>query len=140
MRLPLPILVRLVRTAAIVWLAARVALAMIGLGTLYREGLVLFFVIVASLTWVDSQITHRDWRRHRSRRPPKHGAQPGHEDRKGERLGVLEMRRHYSNYFRGLPQIKQYRSILVTEHDPSILFETLEEIRERYSQELVPAF
>jgi len=52
---------------------------------------------------------------------------------KGEKLGVLEMRRHYSNYFRGLPQIKKYRSILVTEHDPSILFETLDEIEERYS-------
>ena len=52
---------------------------------------------------------------------------------KGEKLGVLEMRRHYSNYFRGLPQIKKYRSILVTEHDPAILFETLDEIQERYS-------
>ena len=52
---------------------------------------------------------------------------------KGEKLGVLEMRRHYGNYFRGLPRIKHYRSILVTEHDPSILFDTLHEIKEQYA-------
>ncbi len=51
---------------------------------------------------------------------------------KGPKLGVLEMRRHYGTYFRGLPGIKPYRSRLVTEHDPSIIFETLEEIRTRY--------
>lgn len=33
---------------------------------------------------------------------------------KGEILGVLEMRRHYTNYFKGLPNIKEYRSQLVT--------------------------
>ena len=33
---------------------------------------------------------------------------------KGEVLGVLEMRRHYTNYFKGLPNIKQYRSQLVS--------------------------
>lgn len=54
-------------------------------------------------------------------------------DWKGEKLGVLEMRRHYANYFRGLPQIKRYRSILVTEHSPEVLFDTLDEIQERYS-------
>ncbi len=59
---------------------------------------------------------------------------------KGEKLGVLEMRRHYSNYFRGLPQIKQYRSILVTEHEPAKLFDTLDEISERYAgYETMPA-
>lgn len=58
---------------------------------------------------------------------------------KGEKLGVLEMRRHYSNYFRGLPQIKSYRSILVTEHDPEILFATLDEIADRYADSIVLA-
>ncbi|MEL6390297.1 MAG: tRNA dihydrouridine synthase DusB [Bacteroidota bacterium] len=52
---------------------------------------------------------------------------------KGEKLGVLEMRRHYTNYFRGLPQIKQYRGRLVTEHDPSVLFEVIDQIEERYA-------
>ena len=58
---------------------------------------------------------------------------------KGEKLGVLEMRRHYSNYFRGLPQIKSYRSILVTEHSPELLFATLDEIADRYSDSIVLA-
>ncbi len=58
---------------------------------------------------------------------------------KGEKLGVLEMRRHYTNYFRGLPQIKKYRSILVTEHDPEMLFATMDEIEERYADQMVIA-
>lgn len=55
-------------------------------------------------------------------------------DWKGLKLGVLEMRRHYSNYFRGYPGIKSYRQILVTEHDPAILFQTLAEIEEVYAE------
>lgn len=51
---------------------------------------------------------------------------------KGEKVGVVEMRRHYGNYFRNLEGIKDYRSRLVTELEPSILFEILEEIREKY--------
>lgn len=52
---------------------------------------------------------------------------------KGEKLGVLEMRRHYTNYFRGYPHIKPYRQKLVTEHDPEILNEVLDMIQERYA-------
>lgn len=33
---------------------------------------------------------------------------------KGEKLGILEMRRHYTNYFRGMPNFKQYRTDMVT--------------------------
>ena len=33
---------------------------------------------------------------------------------KGEKQGILEMRRHYSNYFRGIPNFKPYRNKLVT--------------------------
>lgn len=58
---------------------------------------------------------------------------------KGPKLGVLEMRRHYSNYFRGLPQIKHYRSRLVTEHDAADLFSILDEIEDRYAHNLVIA-
>ena len=54
---------------------------------------------------------------------------------KGAKLGVLEMRRHYTNYFRGLPQIKSFRSRLVTELDPEIILEILDEIRSRYQLE-----
>lgn len=55
---------------------------------------------------------------------------------KGERLGILEMRRHYTNYFKGLRNIKYYRSKLVTELDPTILFEILDQIEEIYSKEV----
>lgn len=52
---------------------------------------------------------------------------------KGVRLGVLEMRRHYTNYFRGLPGVKKFRSRLVSEHDPALLFEILDELEAYYS-------
>lgn len=51
---------------------------------------------------------------------------------KGERLGVLEMRRHYTNYFKGLPGIKEHRAKLVTELDPLVLFEILDQIQFEY--------
>ena len=53
---------------------------------------------------------------------------------KGEKLGILEMRRHYTNYFRGLRNVKHFRSKLVTEHNPTILHEILDEILDFYSQ------
>ncbi len=53
---------------------------------------------------------------------------------KGEKLGILEMRRHYTNYFRGFPNIKNYRSQLVTEMEPDALFGILNEIMEVYSE------
>ena len=51
---------------------------------------------------------------------------------KGEKLGVLEMRRHYTNYFRGFPNIKPIRSQLVTNSDPAVLFDLLDQIQETY--------
>jgi len=54
---------------------------------------------------------------------------------KGEKLGVLEMRRHYTNYFRGYPGVKQYRSRLVTEHDPDAIFSILDELEAHYANE-----
>lgn len=53
---------------------------------------------------------------------------------KGPVLGIVEMRRHYSNYFKGYPGIKPFRQRLVTEMDPSVLFETLDEIEEVFSK------
>lgn len=52
---------------------------------------------------------------------------------KGDVLGVLEMRRHYSNYFKGFRDIKPYRSELVTLHDTVLLFGILDAIEERYT-------
>jgi nifR3 family TIM-barrel protein len=51
---------------------------------------------------------------------------------KGPVLGVVEMRRHYANYFRALPDFKSYRTRLVTENDPALVFEILEEIKGTY--------
>ncbi|MEM9544675.1 MAG: tRNA dihydrouridine synthase DusB [Bacteroidota bacterium] len=56
---------------------------------------------------------------------------------KGDRLGVVEMRRHYTNYFRGFRNIKPYRTKLVTIYEPEILFEILDEIEEVYSHSFV---
>ena len=51
---------------------------------------------------------------------------------KGERAGILEMRRHLSNYFKGLPDFKQTRLRLVTENDPAVLFAVIDSIAERW--------
>ena len=56
---------------------------------------------------------------------------------KGLKLGVLEMRRHYTNYFRGLRGIKAYRQKLVTTNEPNTLLAILEEIKAIYSEEEV---
>lgn len=52
---------------------------------------------------------------------------------KGEKLGVVEMRRHYSNYFKGFHGFKPYRMRLVTEMDPQIIRDTLIEVKEFYT-------
>ncbi|MDX1939021.1 MAG: tRNA dihydrouridine synthase DusB [Saprospiraceae bacterium] len=54
---------------------------------------------------------------------------------KGEKLGIVEMRRHYTNYFRGFPNIKPYRSQLVTLHDSAEIFAILDKIEEVYNNE-----
>lgn len=45
---------------------------------------------------------------------------------KGEKLGLLEMRPHYGNYFKSTPNFKEYRTQLVTRN-------TLEEVNEVFS-------
>ncbi len=51
---------------------------------------------------------------------------------KGERTGILEMRRHYSNYFRGLPNFKDYRMRLVQTLDWQEVSDTLDEVSRVY--------
>ncbi|MEQ9187537.1 MAG: tRNA dihydrouridine synthase DusB [Cryomorphaceae bacterium] len=53
---------------------------------------------------------------------------------KGETLGVLEMRRHYANYFKGIPHFKETRMQLVTEMDPNALFDILNGIHSIYEE------
>lgn len=52
---------------------------------------------------------------------------------KGERLGIMEMRRHYTNYLKGLPHIKQFKMQLVTSDSLSDILSVLEEIKFSYS-------
>lgn len=55
---------------------------------------------------------------------------------KGERLGILEMRRHYANYFRGLDHFKEYRMVLVTSDNLDEIHSVLDQVSERYSAHL----
>ncbi|MFC4870433.1 tRNA dihydrouridine synthase DusB [Negadavirga shengliensis] len=47
---------------------------------------------------------------------------------KGEKLGLLEMRRHYTNYFRGMPHFKPYRTELVTSENYQEVCQLLDEV------------
>lgn len=51
---------------------------------------------------------------------------------KGDVLGVLEMRRHYSNYFKGLPHFKEDRTALVTLKEPEAIREKLNDVVHRF--------
>jgi len=52
---------------------------------------------------------------------------------KGPVLGILEMRTHYSNYLKGLPNIKEYRSRLVILNHLEEIETVLNEVVEKYS-------
>lgn len=52
---------------------------------------------------------------------------------KGAVVGINEMRRHYANYLKGLPNIKEYRNRLVTLKLPEEIKEVLDEIEKEYA-------
>lgn len=52
---------------------------------------------------------------------------------KGEKLGIVEMRRHYANYFKGLPNFKEVRTKLVTFDHFNDINALLDEVKEMYS-------
>lgn len=52
---------------------------------------------------------------------------------KGPRVGVFEMRRHYANYFKGLPDFKHYRTKLVKEEHIDTIYTLLDEIADKYA-------
>ncbi|MDQ3111304.1 MAG: tRNA dihydrouridine synthase DusB [Bacteroidota bacterium] len=56
---------------------------------------------------------------------------------KGEHVGIVEMRRHYSNYFKGLPNFKEIRSKLVTTDSLNEILALLDEVREKYANVLI---
>lgn len=51
---------------------------------------------------------------------------------KGPRVGVVEMRRHYANYFKGLPDFKPFRTRLVLTDSYDDLLSILNEVGETY--------
>lgn len=53
-------------------------------------------------------------------------------DWKGEKLGVFETRRHYTNYFKGIPDFKEHRMKMVTSDDSLGVFEAFEEVLEKF--------
>ena len=53
---------------------------------------------------------------------------------KGEKLALVEMKRHYTNYFKGIPHFKPYRTKLVTTFDLNEIYDTLDEVVERFDE------
>lgn len=58
---------------------------------------------------------------------------------KGERTGILEMRRHYATYFKGLNNFKPYRMRLVETLDYAHILEILDEVTDIYALDRVEA-
>ncbi len=54
-------------------------------------------------------------------------------DWKGEKLGVFETRRHYTNYFKGIPNFKEHRMKMVTSDDSKDVFAAFDEVLDKFS-------
>ena len=52
---------------------------------------------------------------------------------KGEKLGILEMRRHYANYLKGLSHVKEFRMRLVSTESLAELEQIFEDLRGHYA-------
>jgi nifR3 family TIM-barrel protein len=55
-------------------------------------------------------------------------------DWKGEKLGVFETRRHYTNYFKGIPHFKEYRQRMVTSDDSADVFAVFDEVETNFEK------
>lgn len=55
---------------------------------------------------------------------------------KGDKVGILEMRRHLSCYFKGLDHFKETRLKLVTSNDPAEIVSILDFIKEKWSNDI----
>ena len=58
---------------------------------------------------------------------------------KGQRLGIFEMRRHYSNYFKGIPDFKPFRTKLVEVETAAEVMNILDDVIMTYSNSLMSA-
>ena len=54
-------------------------------------------------------------------------------DWKGEKLAVFETRRHYTNYFKGIPNFKDLRMKMLSSDSSEEVFEALEEARRQFA-------
>ena len=52
---------------------------------------------------------------------------------KGPVVGILEMRRHYTNYLKGFPHIKEFRNQLVQKKTVEEIDEVLQQVQQRYT-------
>ncbi len=55
---------------------------------------------------------------------------------KGDKTGIFEMRRHYANYFKGIPNFKEYRMKLVELQEERLIQEVLDEIQHNFAEEI----
>lgn len=53
-------------------------------------------------------------------------------DWKGEKLGVFETRRHYTNYFKGIPHFKEHRLKMVTSDGAEEVFAAFDRVLEEF--------
>ena len=60
-------------------------------------------------------------------------------DWKGEKLGVFETRRHYTNYFKGIPHFKEYRQRMVTSDDATDVFAVFDEVEAAFGGAVLSA-
>jgi nifR3 family TIM-barrel protein len=51
---------------------------------------------------------------------------------KGERVGIAEMKRHYSSYFKAIPDFKQFRTRMVTSNSEAEVLEILNEVKNKF--------
>jgi len=54
-------------------------------------------------------------------------------DWNGEHAGLFETRRHYTNYFKGIPHFKEYRLRMVTAESKEKVFEVFDEVLEKFA-------
>lgn len=59
---------------------------------------------------------------------------------KGEKTGIFEMRRHYANYFKGIPNFKEYRMKLVSLDKAAQIHEVMDEISACFKTSLLPDY
>lgn len=53
---------------------------------------------------------------------------------KGERVGIVETRRHYANYFKGIPNFKEYRQKMVTLDAAQDIYDVFDEVLHKYGE------